>query len=188
MVQSTSSNAEARQPLIPQRTFTVEFLVGIFALVGVGAGGWLAVGLGGLRLLEGDQYLLNAEFDNVSGLKKGASVEIAGVPVGEVADITLKDPGALISMRLDNGILIKEDDIFSIRTKGIIGDRFVKISRGGAEETLKPGATVVETESVVDLEDVIGKIVHSMTKGKDDSDEEKKEDSEQKKSKEHSSH
>lgn len=129
------------------------------------------MGLGGLRLFEGNQYYLNAEFDNVSGLKKGASVEIAGVPVGEVADITLNDPGALVSMRIDKSILIKEDDIFSIRTKGIIGDRFVKISRGGAEVTLEPGATVVETESVVDLEDVIGKIVHSMTKGKEDSDE-----------------
>lgn len=174
MVQSASSNAEARPPLIPQRTFTVEFLVGIFALVGVGAGGWLAIGLGGIRLFEGNQYFLNAEFDNVSGLKKGASVEIAGVPVGEVADITLNDPGALVSMRINKEILIKEDDIFSIRTKGIIGDRFVKISRGGAEVTLEPGATVVETESVVDLEDVIGKIVHSMTKDKEDSEDKKK--------------
>jgi phospholipid/cholesterol/gamma-HCH transport system substrate-binding protein len=167
MVQSKSSDGEPKAPLIPHRTFTAEFLVGVFALLGVGAGGWLAVGLGGITLFEGNQYALNAEFDNVSGLKKGASVEIAGVPVGQVAEIKLSDPGALVQMRIDNGVRIKEDDIFSIRTKGIIGDRFVKISRGGSEDFLEPGGTVMETESVVDLEDIIGKIVHSMTDGKD---------------------
>jgi phospholipid/cholesterol/gamma-HCH transport system substrate-binding protein len=167
MVLSKSSSEEVRPPIIPPRTFTVEFLVGVFALIGVGAGGWLAVGLGGVAFFDGNQYVLNAEFDNVSGLKRGASVEIAGVPVGQVADISLNDPGAIVSMRINNDVPVKDDDIFSIRTKGIIGDRFVRISRGGSDITLEPGATVTETESVVDLEDVIGKIVHSMTRGDD---------------------
>jgi phospholipid/cholesterol/gamma-HCH transport system substrate-binding protein len=177
MDQSRSSSGQNREtttkrkPVIPRQTFTAEFLVGIFAIVGVAAGGWLAVGLGGIALFEGNQYSLTAEFDNVSGLKRGASVEIAGVPVGQVSGITLNDPGALVAMKINNEVPVKEDDIFSIRTKGIIGDRFVKISRGGSDVTLEPGSTVIETESVVDLEDVIGKIVHSMTQGKDDEDE-----------------
>jgi phospholipid/cholesterol/gamma-HCH transport system substrate-binding protein len=176
MDQSRSSSGDDRSatsgqpPIIPQKTFTTEFLVGLFALVGVGAGGWLAVGLGGVALFEGNQYSLMAEFDNVSGLKRGASVEIAGVPVGQVSDITLSDPGALVVMRINNDVPVKDDDIFSIRTKGIIGDRFVKIFRGGSDITLEPGSTVTETESVVDLEDVIGKIVHSMTRDKDKED------------------
>ena len=184
MDQSRSNSGEnretktGRKPVIPRQTFTAEFLVGIFAIVGVAAGGWLAVGLGGVTLFQGDQYSLTSEFDNVSGLKRGASVEIAGVPVGQVSDISLNDPGALVAMRINNEVPIKEDDIFSIRTKGIIGDRFVKISRGGSDITLEPGSTVTETESVVDLEDVIGKIVHSMTRGKDDEDESDAEDSE----------
>ena len=184
MVQSKSSNSgvnkdvgfkggELKSPFIPPRSFSAEFLVGIFAIIGVAAGGWLAVGLGGVAFFEGDQYSLKAEFDNVSGLKRGASVEIAGVPVGQVAEIQLNDPGAVVSMRINNSVRIKEDDIFSIRTKGIIGDRFVKISRGGSDVTLDEGSTVTETESVVDLEDIIGKIVHSMTKGDEDNSEKK---------------
>ena len=104
-----------------------------------------------------------AEFDNVSGLEKGASVEIAGVPVGDVADISLKDPVAVVTLRLYQGVELRDDDIAAIRTKGIIGDRYVKISRGGSTKMIKQGERMTETESVVDIEDIIGKIVHSIT-------------------------
>jgi phospholipid/cholesterol/gamma-HCH transport system substrate-binding protein len=170
MVQSASSSkvvSGERYPAPPPRTFTTEFMVGLFALAGVAASGWLAVGLGGISLFDTNHYQVMAEFDNISGLKKGASVEIAGVQIGDVSDIKLKDPVALITMNIRNDVLIKDDDIFSIRTKGIIGDRFVKISRGGSDVVVKPGATVTETESSVDIEDIIGKIVHSLSGEKD---------------------
>ncbi len=145
---------------MPTRTFTVEFWVGVFAIVGVIAAGYLSVGLAGLKIGPQDTYEIAAEFDNISGLEIGASVEIAGVPVGEVKRIELKDPAALVIMEVKNDVKIKDDDIVSIRTKGIIGDRFVKISRGASDLTIPPGGTVTETESVVDIEDLIGKFVH----------------------------
>ena len=129
---------------------------------------YLAVGLAGLELTSKDTYLVYAEFDNISGLKYGASVEIAGVPIGAVSDISLKDPVAKVTLKLTRSIKLKDDDIATIRTKGIIGDRYVKISRGASTDYIPEGGTMTETESVIDIEDVIGKVVHSLGGDKDE--------------------
>jgi phospholipid/cholesterol/gamma-HCH transport system substrate-binding protein len=169
MDQSKSSNQSqpAASIAIPTRTLGVEFVVGLFTLFGVACAAWLAIGLGDLKLTSGDTYEVIAEFDNISGLERGASVEIAGVPIGSVNDIHLKDSMALVTLRINNGIKLRDDDIAAIRTKGIIGDRYVKISRGASETYLDSGAKLVETESVVDIEDIIGKLVHSLSGEKD---------------------
>jgi phospholipid/cholesterol/gamma-HCH transport system substrate-binding protein len=168
----SNSPVEAVAPItaleLPRRSFSIEFFVGIFTLVAVGAAGYLAIGLGELRLTASDRYTIFAEFDNISGLQHGASVEIAGVPIGSVTKIDLKDPAALVTLELIKTVQIRDDDIASIRTKGIIGDRYVKISRGASDIFIPPGGTMTETESVVDIEDVIGKFVHSL--GGDDKD------------------
>ena len=160
--------------LVPKRSFSLELAVGIFTLIGVAALGYLAIGLGDLRLFSGSEYLVYAEFDNISGLKPGATVEVGGVQVGTVTKLELKDPMARVSMMLQRSFKIKDDDIASIRTKGIIGDRYVKISRGSSDTYIKEGGTVLDTESVVDIEDVIGKLVHSLTSDKDKEKEEDK--------------
>lgn len=179
MVQSESSKNKPEKEhaaiALPKKQFTVEFLVGLFTMIGVACAGYLSVGLGGLELIDSGRYEVYAEFDNISGLKNGASVEIAGVPIGQVAKISLKDPMAIVTLELDPAIKLRDDDIASIRTKGIIGDRYVKISRGGSDNYISEKGTVTETESVVDIEDIIGKIVHSLS---GDEDEEKKEKSE----------
>ncbi len=174
MDQSKFNNQPGSAALaVPKRSFSLEFFVGLFAMAGVGAAAYLAVGLAGLELSSKDTYLIYAEFDNISGLKYGASVEIAGVPIGEVSDIVLKDPVAKVTLKLTRSVKLKDDDIASIRTKGIIGDRYVKISRGGSDKYIEEGGPMVETESVIDIEDVIGKVVHSLTGDKED-DESKK--------------
>jgi len=152
----------------PKRSFSVEFFVGLFTMAGVATCGYLAVGLGNLRFSHADEYIVYAEFDNISGLKAGASVEIAGVPIGEVSAIDLKDPVARLSLRISKTIKLRDDDIAAIRTKGIIGDRYVKISRGASELNIAENGTMTETESVVDIEDVIGKLVHSFTSKEDE--------------------
>lgn len=176
MDQSKSNSASAKQTsaqqstvqlVVPKRTFNVELLVGIFTLLGVAASGYLAVGLAGLQIGPSDTYVMKAEFDNVSGLKYGASVELGGVPVGEVTSIELQDPKAIVIMKIQNSFRVKDDDILSIRTKGIIGDRYVKISRGASDTFISPGGITRETESVVDIEDVIGKVIHSLSGEKD---------------------
>lgn len=173
MDQSKSSSvaAPASEPVqvaLPKRSFSLEFWVGLFFMAAVAAGGYLAVGLGSVRLFQSDRYEIVAEFDNISGLKGGASVEIAGVPVGEVTAITLDDSFARVTLSIDNHIRIRDDDIASIRTKGIIGDRYVKISRGASDLHVQPGGKMPETESVVDFEDIIGKIIHNLSGDKDE--------------------
>lgn len=143
-------------------------MVGVFTLIGVAAIGYLAIGLGGFEVGASNMYDIYAEFDNISGLKKGASVEIAGVQIGEVYDIALKDPVALVTLRITRAVSIKDDDIASIRTKGIIGDRYIKISRGASSSHISEGGTMPETESVVDIEDIIGKIVHNLSGDKEE--------------------
>ena len=163
-----SEKSETESIPVPKRTFTVELLVGVFTLLGVLAVGYQAIGLAGIKLVSGGEYEVLAEFDNISGLKTGASVEIAGVPIGKVIDIQLKDPQAIAVLQIAEGVKLFDDDIAAVRTKGIIGDRYVKISRGASDLVIEPGGTMFETESVVDIEDIIGKIIHSFTSGDDD--------------------
>ncbi len=170
MSEITPQPKQAPIPL-PKKSFSVEFFVGLFAIASVLCVGYLAMGLGELRMGPSSTYDVFAEFDNVAGLKTGASVEIAGVQIGSVADIALKDPMAKVTLRISNTIKLRDDDIVLIRTKGIIGDRYVKISRGASDSYIAPGSTMAETESVVDFEEIIGKFIHSF-EGKKDTDNE----------------
>lgn len=169
---SLGANTRANVPLA-KRPLSIEFWVGLFTAAGVAAAAYLAVGLAGVNLFESNNYIVKAVFDNISGLKMGASVELAGVQVGEVVNIELDDPRAIITMNINTGLLVRDDDVFQIRTKGIIGDRYVKISRGGSDSYIKPGGKTTETESVVDIEEIIGKLVHGISGDDKDKDKEK---------------
>ncbi len=158
-----SKSIKQKENKIPRRSFTTEFWVGLFMLISLMGAGYLSLGLGGMEFGGDNYYKIYAEFDNISGLNKGASVEIAGVPIGNVENVSLDDSIAIVELKINKDIKIRTDDIAAIRTKGIIGDRFVKISRGASPDFVKAGDTILETESVVDFEDLIGKIIHSVT-------------------------
>ncbi len=140
---------------------TTQFIVGIFGLVGIAALAVLAFTLGRIPLVAAPHYTLFAMFDNVSGLKNNDAVQIAGVKVGKVAAITLsqKNERARVTLQLNDGIMVDEDAIASIKTSGIIGDKYVAISIGGGDP-LKEGGTIVHTESSFVLEDAIGQLVN----------------------------
>ena len=166
----SKSNEPASELVMPPRKLTTEFFVGFFTLIGILTGGYLSVGLGELNLFGGAEYKIIAEFDNIAGLKEGASVEVAGVKIGRVAKIALDESGnyAQVLMNIERQHKLRDDDVAQIRTKGIIGDRYVKISRGASDKLLDDGAKMPESESVVDFEDVIGKIIHSFEGKKDE--------------------
>lgn len=138
----------------------LELIVGLFVLVGVICLGYLAIKLGKLELVGGDYYELQAEFSSTSGLKNGASVEIAGVEVGRIKNIGLKEDRAQVVLAIQDGITVFDDAIASIKTRGIIGEKFMELSPGGAGEHLKTGGTIVDTESGIDLEQVISQFIH----------------------------
>jgi phospholipid/cholesterol/gamma-HCH transport system substrate-binding protein len=147
---------------LPKRTFTVEFLVGLFALVGLLSFGYLSINIAGLDILESGYYEVGAEFDNISGLEVGASVEIAGVPVGEVTNVALRNSLAFVTFKVQEKVKLHDDDIAVIRTKGIIGERYLKILPGASEELIERGGQIADTESVVDFEEIVGKLIHRL--------------------------
>jgi phospholipid/cholesterol/gamma-HCH transport system substrate-binding protein len=132
-----------------------EVVVGFFLLLGLLALGYVAVKLGKMEVVGSSGYTLQATFSNVAGLRVGTSVEIAGVDIGWVEGIHLKNYQAVVAFRIKDGIQLPEDSIASIRTKGLIGEQFVKISPGGAEKNLLPGEEIKETEPPVDIMDLI---------------------------------
>jgi len=137
-----------------------EIAVGIFVLAGIACLVYLAVHLGEMELFSRG-WQVTADFDNVSGLKVGASVELAGVDVGRVEKIGITpDDRARVVLKLEPGLTLKNDTIASIRTKGIIGDKFIKLSMGSSEKTISPGGKIHDTESAVELEELIAKFIH----------------------------
>jgi phospholipid/cholesterol/gamma-HCH transport system substrate-binding protein len=137
----------------------VEIGVGLFMLAGLLALGYLSVRLGQVDLFGTRGYIVYADFPTVGGLKAGAGVEIAGVPIGRVQSIGLKDYQARVTMQINDGVKLQDDAIVSIKTKGLIGEKFVQISPGGSEKTVPPGGRLSEVESPVDIEELISKYV-----------------------------
>jgi phospholipid/cholesterol/gamma-HCH transport system substrate-binding protein len=143
----------------------LELIVGVFVLAGIAALTYLAVKLGKLEVIGGGNNVeIHAEFDSVAGLKAGATVEIAGVQVGQVKRINLTDDRALVVFSLQPGVKLYGDAIASVKTRGLIGDKYVSLSPGGSQKELPPGAKIRDTESGVDLESLIGEFIHGNVK------------------------
>jgi phospholipid/cholesterol/gamma-HCH transport system substrate-binding protein len=138
----------------------LEFIVGVFVLVGIVCLGYLSIKLGKLELIGGNVYEVVAQFNTASGLKAGSSVEIAGVEVGRVRAITLQDDRAAVVLAVDNHVKLYTDTIASIKTRGIIGEKFLALSPGGGGDPLKAGDTIRDTESGLDLEELVSQYVH----------------------------
>ncbi|MCP3871797.1 MAG: outer membrane lipid asymmetry maintenance protein MlaD [Desulfobacteraceae bacterium] len=136
-----------------------EISVGIFMMVGIACLVYLSVNLGDVDLFGSDNYIIDARFGSIEGLEVAASVEIAGVPVGKVKSITLEENEALVKMEIDRGTKISDDTIASIRTKGVIGDKFVKLSPGGSDDLLEDEDSLMDTESAISLEELVSKYI-----------------------------
>jgi phospholipid/cholesterol/gamma-HCH transport system substrate-binding protein len=137
----------------------LDLAVGIFVLVGLLALGWLSVKLGRVDFLGNRGYVVSADFPSVAGLKAGSAIEIAGVEVGRVDRIVLQDYQARVVMVLQPGIKLQEDSIASIKTKGLIGERYVRISPGGSEKMIEPNGRIREVEPPVDIEELLSKYI-----------------------------
>lgn len=142
-------------------SWTTKLIVGLFALAGIVALAFLSLRLGKIELFNHSGYVVYANFDNISGLKTGDGIEIAGVQVGKVTGISLKDYRAHVSLRLNQGVQVDTDAIASIKTSGIIGDKYVSISLGGGEHDISNGGVIRRTQSAFVLEDAIGQLINS---------------------------
>jgi phospholipid/cholesterol/gamma-HCH transport system substrate-binding protein len=142
-------------------TRTTQFIVGIFAILGIVALAILSLSLGKISLFPSPGYTLYASFDNISGLKTGDEVQLAGVQVGKVVDIGIKDYRARVALRVNESVQIDDQAIAAIKTSGIIGGKYVSIQLGPSDHYLTNGGTIRQTQSAFVLEDAIGQLINS---------------------------
>lgn len=145
---------------------TVEFIVGLFMLIGLGALLLLAFKVSGLTQIgNGNTYTITAEFDNIGGLKVRAPVAIGGVRIGEVTKISLDKNNfrAVATMQIQNQFNnLPTDSSASIFTQGILGSNYVSVTPGFEPDNLKAGGQIETTHSALVLEDLIGQLIYSM--------------------------
>jgi phospholipid/cholesterol/gamma-HCH transport system substrate-binding protein len=153
------------------KKYAMETTVGIFVVIGLLCIGYMTLKLGHVSILSENTYPLYAKFTSVSGLRVGSPVSMLGIEVGRVQGIILdqKDQLAVVEMKIREGIQIYGDAIASIKTEGLIGDKYLSIEPGGAEKPLKPGGVITETQPAVDVADLIGKYAFGEVKKPEES-------------------
>jgi len=142
------------------KRFDLELSVGIFVLAGLLCLGYISVKLAKMEILGGDKYEVYAIFSDVGGLKAGSSVDIAGMEVGRVSSIVLEDYEAKVVMSVRTDIKLQEDTIASIKTRGLIGEKFLALTPGGSEKIIGPGGRIREANPPLDFEELISKYIY----------------------------
>ena len=143
------------------KKFALETTVGIFVVIGLLGVAYMTVKLGHVSLLGEKTYPLYAPFTAVSGLRVGSPVDMLGIEVGRVERISMdqKNQKAIVEIRIQNGIQVYDDAIASIKTEGLIGDKYLSLDPGGGGTLLGPGGTITETQPAVDVVDLVGKYI-----------------------------
>ena len=143
------------------KKINLEMIVGVFLLAGFISFAWLAVKMGDINPFANETYPVTARFTSISGLKAGSTIELAGVIVGKVSSIELDtgDYEAVVHLSIDKQVELQDDSIASIRTAGIIGDKYIKLSPGGSEIILEAGDEIEETEPAISLEELVSKYI-----------------------------
>jgi phospholipid/cholesterol/gamma-HCH transport system substrate-binding protein len=141
------------------KKFDLELAVGIFVLIGIFCMAYISIRLGRLDIIGGKYYDVYADFEQAGGIKTGSSVEIAGVEVGKVKSVRLDNYQARVELTIHTGIKIQDDAIASIRTKGLIGEKYVQITPGASGKFIPAGGRIRDTESSIDIEELLSKYV-----------------------------
>jgi phospholipid/cholesterol/gamma-HCH transport system substrate-binding protein len=141
------------------KKYSIETAVGVFVVVGLICVGYMTVKLGKVSLFGEETYPLTARFASVSGLRVGSAVEVYGIEVGSVMHLGIdaeKQMG-VVGMKINRGVKVYDDAAATIKSAGLIGDKYVNIDPGGAGVVLKPGGVITQTSAATDIEDLIGK-------------------------------
>ena len=153
------------------KKYSKETLVGIFVVVGLFLIGYMTVKLGNVGFLGENKYTLTARFNTVSGLRVGNPINMIGMEIGRVAKFTMDQDNqqAIVLLEINKGIDIYDDAIASIKTEGLIGDKYISIDAGGGGDLLADGDSITDTESPTDIMDLVSKYAFG---GVDDEEEE----------------
>jgi phospholipid/cholesterol/gamma-HCH transport system substrate-binding protein len=146
-----------RKPMMERKG--IELGVGLFLLVGLLCMAYLSFKLGNVEWFGSSRYRIQAQFSNIGGLTENADVSMAGVKIGKVEKIELNSGQALLTLSINQGVQIEEDAIASVKTKGIIGDKYLSISPGASDEYIKPYGRIQDTQPPLDIEALLSKFV-----------------------------
>jgi phospholipid/cholesterol/gamma-HCH transport system substrate-binding protein len=139
--------------------FTTEAKVGVFVLVGLALLAYMSFRVGGFDLGKKKGYEVYGVFDNASGLKKDVSIEIAGIEIGKVSRISLFEGRARVDMVIHSDVVLDVDCQATIRTKGVLGDKFVEITPGTPDlPDLAPGDRIIIAKTPTDIDQIITKV------------------------------
>lgn len=151
-----------------RQSIKYEFWVGLFVLLGLAALVFLGLRVANVQGFSSEKtYTLYATFDNIGGLKVRAPIKVGGVVVGRVADINLDaesySPKVTLAVNEDFN-KIPDTSSLSIKTSGLLGEQYIALNIGfmldGETEYMKEGATFVDTNSAMVLEDLIGQFLY----------------------------
>ncbi len=143
---------------------TLDLWVGLFVVAGLAAVLVLAIKVGNLSTFNmSESYTLQAEFDNIGGLKPRSPVKSAGVVVGRVTAITFDNKSfrAHVSMVVDQRYQFPKDTFAKILTAGLLGEQYVGLDPGGDEQSLKGGDLIAKTQSAIVLESLISSFLYN---------------------------
>jgi phospholipid/cholesterol/gamma-HCH transport system substrate-binding protein len=146
----------------------LEFIVGLFLAIGIACLAWLSIKVARREFFARNGYEVQAAFSNGGGLRRGTPVVIAGVEIGRVENVGLDDYEAKVRMLIQRGVVLQNDTIASVKTKGLIGEKYIELAPGASEKTIKPGGVIRETQPAMDLEALIGKYVQGNLPKPDD--------------------
>ena len=141
------------------RRGTLELVVGLFILAGIGCLGYMSIRYAKMEVMGSNGYEVSAVFPTISGLKNGALVEIAGVEIGRVKKIALDNYKAKVLLSIRGAVELQDDSIARIKTKGLLGEKYIDIVPGGSDVILKMGDKIRDTQPPVDIEELISKFV-----------------------------
>ena len=149
------------------KKYSKETVVGIFVVVGLFCIGYMTVKLGNVGFLGENKYTLTARFNTVTGLRVGNPINMLGLEIGRVAKFSMdqENQQAIVLLEINKGIEIFDDAIASIKTEGLIGDKYISIDAGGGGDLLADGDSITETESPTDIMELVSKYAFGDVEG-----------------------
>ena len=141
------------------KKYSKETVVGIFVVIGLACIGYMTVKLGNVGFLGDNMYSLFAKFSTVTGLREGNPVNMLGLEIGRVEKFTMdqENQQVVVEFKINKGIEIYDDAIASVKTEGLIGDKYVAVDPGGGGDLLANGDTITDTNSPTDIMDLVSK-------------------------------
>ena len=141
------------------KKYSKETVVGIFVVIGLVCIGYMTVKLGNVGFFGDNTYSLFAKFNTVTGLREGNPVIMLGLDIGKVQKFTMdqENQQVMVEFKINKGIEVYDDAIASIKTEGLIGDKYVAIDPGGGGDLLANGDSITDTNSPTDIMDLVSK-------------------------------